>query len=139
MCVWARLERGDRVADCLQTLVRNSLAPNLHNAGANQSDASFGLTAGVAEALLQSHAGEISLLPALPSGWSDGSVSGLRARGGFTVDIDWQNGKLRSAELRNRNAATCRVRYGARTAELSLQPGQPIHISADLSTLPGSR
>ena len=139
ICVWARLERGDRVADCLQTLVRNSLAPNLHNAGANQSDASFGLTAGVAEALLQSHAGEISLLPALPTDWGDGAVTGLRARGGFDVDIQWQKGKLRSAELRNRNAATCKVRYGARTAELSLQPGQPIHISADLSTLPGSR
>jgi alpha-L-fucosidase 2 len=98
----------------LQTLLRGPLAPNLHNAGANQSDASFGLTAGIAEALLQSHAGELNLLPALPTDWKDGSVSGLRARGGFEVDIHWMNGKLESAQIRNRDASSCKVRYGAR-------------------------
>jgi alpha-L-fucosidase 2 len=133
--MWARLERGDKVAACVQTLVRDSLAPNLHNSGANQSDANFGLTAGVAEALLQSHAGELSLLPALPTGWSDGSVSGLRARGGFEVDIQWKNGKLQWTEIRNCNAATCKVRYGARTVELSLKPSQTICLNADLSAM----
>ena len=135
ICVWARLERGDKVGNCLQTLVRNSLAPNLYNAGANQSDASFGLTAGVAEALLQSHAGEICLLPALPSGWSDGTISGLRARGGFEVDVQWKKGRLHLAEIRNRNASACKVRYGARTVELSLKPGQTIRLNADLSAM----
>ena len=66
IAMWARLERGDKVAACMRAIVRNSLAPDLHNAGSNQSDCNFGYTAGVAEALLQSHAGEISLLPALP-------------------------------------------------------------------------
>jgi alpha-L-fucosidase 2 len=135
ICVWARLERGDRVANCLQTLVRNSLAPNLHNAGANQSDANFGLTAGVAEALLQSHAGELTLLPALPANWTDGSVSGLRARGGFEVDIHWKNGKLQLADIRNRTASTCNVRYGTRSAELSLKPGLTARLNGDLSAM----
>ena len=80
LAMWARLERGDKVAACMRAIVRNSLASNLHNAGSNQSDCNFGYTAGVAEALLQSHAGEISLLPALPTGWTDGSVTGLRAQ-----------------------------------------------------------
>jgi alpha-L-fucosidase 2 len=132
-CVWARLERGDRVAESLQRLVGNSLAPNLHNAGANQSDASFGLTAGVAEALLQSHAGEISLLPALPTGWTDGSVSGLRARGGFEVAMQWQNGSLQFAEIRACSPAKSKVRYGSRSTEFTLNPGRPLRLNADLS------
>ncbi len=132
ICVWARLERGDRVGAGMQSFVRNSLAPNLHNRGSNQSDANFGFTAAVAEALLQSHAGEISLLPALPPSWTDGSVNGLRARGGFEVDMQWKNGKLQSAEIRSKSAATCKVRYGTKTADFSLEPGEPIHLNADL-------
>src|SRR6185369_5246980 len=99
--VWARLERGDKVTEWVHTFVTNSVAPNLHNRGSNQSDASFGFAAGIAESLLQSHAGEISLLPALPRGWNDGSVTGLRARGGFEASLKWKNGKLESAEIRN--------------------------------------
>jgi alpha-L-fucosidase 2 len=116
----------------MQTFVRNSLAPNLHNSGANQSDANFGFTAAVAEALVQSHTSEISLLPALPASWNDGSVNGLRARGGFEVDMQWKNGKLQSAEIRNTSAAACKVRYRTKTAEFSLKPGEAIHLSADL-------
>ena len=132
ICVWARLERGDRVGAGMQSFVRNSLAPNLHNRGSNQSDANFGFTAAVAEALLQSHAGEISLLPALPPSWTDGSVNGLRARGGFEVDMQWKNGKLQSAEIRSKSAGTCKVRYGMKTADFSFEPGEPIHLNADL-------
>jgi alpha-L-fucosidase 2 len=132
-CVWARLERPDRVGTNLQNLVRNSLAPNLHNSGANQSDASFGLTAAVAEALLQSHAGEVSLLPALPAGWSAGSVTGLRARGGAEVSMTWRNGKLQTAEIRNATGGNCKLRYGAKTAVVSLRPGVTIRLNAELT------
>ncbi|MDB5300490.1 MAG: Alpha/beta hydrolase fold-3 domain protein, partial [Phycisphaerales bacterium] len=139
--VWARLERGDKVDAFIQNFVANAPAPNLHNKGANQSDATFGYTAGVAEALLQSHApstgsghgGEISLLPALPDGWPDGSISGLRARGGFEVSMRWKDHKLASAEIRGSDAGTCSVRYGRNTIALSLKAGQTMRLNADLA------
>jgi alpha-L-fucosidase 2 len=135
LSVWARLERGDKVAACMQAIVRNSLSPNLHNTGSNQSDCNFGYTAGVAEALLQSHADEISLLPALPAGWSDGSVEGLRARGGFEVSLWWQGGRLRSAEIRNAHATGGTVRYGAKTAEFSVKAGEILRLNAELASV----
>ena len=133
--VWARLERGDKVAACMRAIVRNSLSPSLRNTGSNQVDCNFGYTAGVAEALLQSHAGEISLLPALPAGWTDGSVQGLRARGGFEVGIRWTGGKLQSAEIRSANTTGCKVRYGASTADLSVKAGETIRLNDHLAAV----
>lgn len=130
--MWSRLERGDKAGQFITGFVSRSAANNLHNRGANQSDATFGYTAGVAEALLQSHTGEISLLPALPTGWADGSVSGLRARGGFEVGLRWKAGTLQSAEIRNVNGGPCKVRYGEKTVSLSVRPGTTVRLNAEL-------
>jgi alpha-L-fucosidase 2 len=135
LAMWARLERGDKVAACMRAIVRNSLSPSLRNTGSNQVDCNFGYTAGVAEALLQSHAGEISLLPALPAGWTDGSVRGLRARGGFEVSIRWAGGKLQSAEIRNPHATVGKVRYGANTANFSMKAGETIRLNDRLASV----
>ncbi len=131
--MWARLEHGDQVAACLKNYMGRGPGLNLHNVGANQSDASFGFTAAVAEALLQSHAGEISLLPALPTHWPDGSVSGLRARGGYEVSMTWRGGKLESAEIRNAKGGRFNVRSGAKTASLTVKPGATLRLNAELA------
>ena len=132
IAMWARLERGDEVARCIEAYMARGPGLNLHNAGANQSDASFGFAAAVAEALVQSHAGEVSLLPALPEGWEDGSVSGLRARGVYEVSLDWKGGKLQTADLHSLKGGAIKVRYGQKTATFNIKPGATAHLNADL-------
>ena len=89
-----------------------------------QMDGNFGITAGICELLLQSHNGEIHLLPALPAAWPSGEVKGLRARGGFTVDMAWKNGKLTSSRVTAKVPASCAVRYRQQVQKFDLAAGE---------------
>jgi alpha-L-fucosidase 2 len=87
----------------------------------------------MSEMLLQSQDGEIHLLPALPSAWKNGSVRGLRARGGYVVDIAWRDGRLTAATVKSiAGTGGGRVRYGDRVVDLHLAPGQSRRLGADL-------
>lgn len=134
ICDWARLEDGVRADTAIRQFFiskspRGGIGNNLHNTSSNQSDANYGYTAGVAECLLQSHAGEISILPALPISWKDGSVTGLKARGGFEVDIEWKNGKLTKAAVKSLLGNPCVIRAEGKATRYSTTKGESVTIT----------
>ncbi|MHC5056818.1 MAG: glycosyl hydrolase family 95 catalytic domain-containing protein [Planctomycetota bacterium] len=123
--MFARLSDGPRAYGNLHAILVKSTLDNLWDSHPPfQIDGNFGASAAVAEILLHSHNNEIKLLPALPEQWPTGHANGLRARGDFTVDVSWEDGRLVSATVRaGENALpSIRVVYDGRTKELRMRP-----------------
>ncbi|MQM27356.1 glycosyl hydrolase family 95 catalytic domain-containing protein [Glycomyces albidus] len=119
---WARMEEGTRAHDLIRQLVTpERLAPNMFDLHPPfQIDGNFGATSGIAEMLLQSHGGELHVLPALPSAWPAGSVSGLRGRGGYTVGAAWSGGTADEITVVPDRAGTVRIRSRMFTGDYEL-------------------
>jgi alpha-L-fucosidase 2 len=147
---WARLKDGDRAFKLITNLLRltgssrteytgGGIYPNLFDAHPPfQIDGNFGVTSGIAEMLLQSHRRDedggyiLELLPALPSEWPNGHIKGLCARGGFVIDIFWEDRRLRQAEILSRAGGRCIVQYRNAQIELDTEQGNAYPLDGSL-------
>ena len=125
---YARLFDGDECHKHINSLIANQITNNLfdlHPPHIFQIDGNLGATAGIAEMLVQSHEpGVIRLLPALPSSWGKGSVSGLKARGNFEVSVEWENGKVKRAKIKAISGGRTQIRYDGKEVDIELVAGE---------------
>jgi alpha-L-fucosidase 2 len=140
---WARLREGDHALKLFNKLLSNAVGatgeqggvyPNLFDAHPPfQIDGNFGGAAGLAEMLLQSNTWQVlDILPALPSALPDGDVKGIKARGGFSLDIHWRNGALQSLDISSRSGGLCIVRYRDNEARITTFAGKTYHLNGHL-------
>jgi alpha-L-fucosidase 2 len=153
VCFWARLGDGDRALELFRQLLTPvclagsefaadgaGVYPNLFCAHPPfQIDGNLGGAAAIVELLLQSHDGALDLLPALPAAWQQGHVSGLRARGGFVVELGWADGALVRARVHSLRGNPCEARYRDKSIQLSTVAGEDYDLSADLCGSGASR
>jgi alpha-L-fucosidase 2 len=151
---YARLGQGERAHDFFKSLIRHCEDTGIVYRGGGgtyenlltchspfQIDSNFGYTAAVTEMLLQSHLGnwkqgyEIHLLPALPKAWSNGMVKGLMARGGFTVDMEWNAGKLVKASFLSGQGKSAKIYYNGRVIELKTSKGKLVSLDSELKVI----
>ena len=126
---WARLHDGNHAYLLYGNLLKNGTMDNLWDTHPPfQIDGNFGGTAGVTEMLMQSHSGFIHLLPALPDAWHEGKVKGLCARGNFTIDMTWNDGKLERADILSGSGEKCIVRYGDQTCTFKTRKGKHYEV-----------
>jgi alpha-L-fucosidase 2 len=143
---WARLRDGDRSYLLLQKALSPVYSKEFRGGGGVyrnlfdahppfQIDGNFGATSGIVEMLLQSQTGEIELLPALPSAWPNGFVRGLRARGGFEVDIVWKDRELDHATIKSITGTDCHVRYRDKTVRLRIRRGTSVQLGPQMTRI----
>lgn len=131
--MWARLEDGEKAYENVRELLTKSTLPNLFdNHPPFQIDGNFGGTAGIAEMLVHSHAGEISLLPALPNSWANGVVKGIRARGGIEIDMEWRQGELCKVVLKPKVSGVYTIKYEGESAQISVKTGDNVVLDRNL-------
>lgn len=137
---YARLLQGDRAYDILKYMIANSSYPNLFAISVQgitrkmwETDANYGCTSAIAEMLLQSHAGCVHILPALPVSLPDGIIKGLRARGAFEVDMEWNSGKLNSVTIKSLSGEPCKLKYGDSEIEFDTEVGESYQFDSGLT------
>ncbi|MDN3667363.1 glycoside hydrolase family 95 protein [Algibacter miyuki] len=133
---YARLLEGNKAYENILALQRKSTLPNLLDVHPPfQIDGNFGVVSGITEMLMQSHTGEIHILPALPAAWASGSIQGIMARKGFEIDITWELGQLKSLEITSKLGNTLNLRYYDKEIEVDTQKDDVFSFNGELKQI----